>query len=100
MERPLAAARLLDAQQFREELACRPAGAPDRGGIEVRRLRIGHVDGSGLDRAGELQVAEEGAERCPGVGEMGGAIAEVRADRDRDYSIHRVGSTCPTRGPT
>jgi hypothetical protein len=31
---------------------------------------------------------------------VGLPIAEVRSDADRDYSIHRLDMTDPTRGPT
>jgi hypothetical protein len=44
-------------------------------------------------------AGEQVGEAADGVVEVRGAIAEVGSEGD-GYSIHRVGSTDPIRGPT
>src|SRR6185312_3751673 len=98
LKRALASALTLDAHEQVEDLVRRSGGVAHRGGVQKARLRPGDVDGRGVVVGGDAELRERLRETGGGEVEMGSAIAEVAAERDR-YSIHRAGRTSPFAGP-
>ena len=97
LKRAFASALALDRHERRQNVLRRGRRVADRRGIQKRRLRSRGVDGFGFVVAGDEKVGERRREAGDGEVEMGAAVAEVAAERDR-YSIHREGSTSPFAG--
>lgn len=82
--RPPAAPRLLDLHEDRQQRGRRQRRAPDRDGVQIRRLDIRNINRLGFDRRRNAKVVEVPPELIDGKGQMRVPIAKVRAKGDRD----------------
>jgi hypothetical protein len=82
-KRSLAAQSLLDVEQSDEQIVGRQRRLPYCGGVEEDGL-VAHADGSGVVKTRDAKRLDGWAQRIECGAQIGVAIADVAAKRDRD----------------
>src|SRR5262245_54528750 len=80
--RPRAPALALQIEKSLHQLVRREIGLPHYNRIQIRRLRLGDIDGLGFENRGDPQVGQKLGKSLDGPRDVAATIAEVGAEGD------------------